>query len=65
MSETSRSRNSRAKSHYDAPMINLIGWALMLLAVLLGLFLTDGPGSEAHFYDGLRELYLIRNAAKP
>jgi hypothetical protein len=65
MSETSRSRNSRVLSHYGGPMINLIGWVIMLLAVLLGLFLTDGPGSEAHFYDGLREHYLIRNGAKP
>ncbi len=29
-------------------MSNLVGWTLVLIAVLLGLFLTDGPGSGEH-----------------
>ena len=44
---------------YEAPSVNLIGLALVLLAVLLGLFLTDGPGSEANFWDGFRQLYML------
>ena len=32
-------------------MSNLIGWTLVLIAVLLGLFLTDGPGAGANLPD--------------
>lgn len=32
-------------------MSNLIGWTLVLIAVLLGLFITDGPGAGANLRD--------------
>jgi hypothetical protein len=32
-------------------MPNLIGWTLVLIAVLLGLFITDGPGAGANLRD--------------
>ena len=32
-------------------VLNLIGWTLVLVAILLGLFLTDGPGAGANLRD--------------
>ncbi len=46
MSATSGPRNSRTQSHNDATVSELIGWTLVLIAVLLGLFITDGPGAN-------------------
>jgi hypothetical protein len=36
-------------------MSDLIGWTFVLIAVLLGLFLTDGPGAGAN----LRNVWFV------